>query len=150
MAVVIVTSIILIFLVALSFFGIAFSQMTFFTAFPRTAAYGDPNKLRYIHLKGFFFIISNDIFGNDVIYQNEASNMMFQYNLKPTMNPAEILNSKKDLNIEILDTVKNETMSYTVPHSAKAQAIRFFTAYRDLMQRIHAHKMNVQTNSENK
>ena len=99
MAVVIVTSIILIFLVALSFFGIALSQMTFFTAFPRTAAYGDPNKLRYIHLKGFFFIISNDIFGNDVIYQNEASNMMFQYNLKPTMNPAEILNSKKDLNI---------------------------------------------------
>ena len=124
--------------------------MTFFSAFPRTAAYGDPNKLKYIHLKGFFFIISNDLFGNDVIYQNEASNMMFQYNLKPTMNPAEILNSKKDLNIEILDTVKNETMSYTVPHSAKAQAIRFFTAYRDLMQRIHAHKMNVQTNSENK
>ena len=99
MAVIIVTSIILIFLVALSFFGIALSQMTFFAAFPRTAAYGDPNKLRYI---------------------------------------------------EMLDTIKNETMSYTVPHSAKAQAIRFFTAYRELMQRIHAHKMNTQIKTENK
>ena len=118
-------------------FGLKLSKMTFFCAFPRTAAYGDPNKLVYIHLKGFFFIISKDLFGNDVIYSNEAVNMMFQYNLKPTMNPEEILNSKKVLNIEILDTVTNQTMSYTVQHSNKHMAIKFFTKYRELMQLIH-------------
>lgn len=123
-------------------FGIVLNQQTFFCAFPRIAAYGDPNKLRFIHLKGFFFIISNDIWGNDVVYSNEASNMMFQYNLKPTMNPSEILNSKQPLNIEMLDITTNSTMSYSVPHGNKSQAIRFFTKYRELMNRIHAHQMS--------
>lgn len=123
-------------------FGIMFAKMTFFCAFPRISAYGDTSKLRYIHLKGFFFIISNDIWGKDVVYSNEASNMMFQYNLKPTMNPAEILNSKQPLNIEMLDITTNSTMSYSVPHGSKAQAIRFFTKYRELMNRIHAHQMS--------
>lgn len=128
--------------IASAVFGIVLAKMTFFCAFPRTSAYGDPNKLRFIHLNGFFFIISNDLWGKDVVYSNEATNMMFQYNLKPTMNPAEILNSKQPLNIEMLDTIKNTTMSYSVPHTNKAQAIRFFTKYRELMNRIHAHKMS--------
>ena len=123
-------------------FGIKLAQMTFFCAFPRTSAYGDPNKLRYIHLNGFFFIISNDLFGKDVVYSNEATNMMFQYNLKPTINASEVLNNKKPLNIEILDTTTGQTLSYSVPHANKAQAIRFFTKYRELMNRIHQHKMN--------
>lgn len=122
-------------------FGIKLAQMTFFCAFPRTSAYGDPNKLRYIHLNGFFFIISNDLFGKDVVYSNEATNMMFQYNLKPTINASEVLNNKKPLNIEILDTTTGQTLSYSVPHSSKAQAIRFFAKYRELMNRINQHNM---------
>lgn len=122
-------------------FGIKLAQMTFFCAFPRTSAYGDPNKLRYIHLNGFFFIISNDLFGKDVVYSNEATNMMFQYNLKPTINASEVLNNKKPLNIEILDTTTGQTLSYSVPHSSKAQAIRFFAKYRELMNRINQHIM---------
>ena len=86
-------------------------------------------------------MISNDLWGKDIVYQNEASNMMFQYNLRPTMNPSEILNSKQPLNIEMLDTITGNTMSYSVPHGNKAQAIRFFTKYRELMNRINAHKM---------
>lgn len=121
--------------------GMVLSKKTFFCAFPRTAAYGDPNKLRYIHLNGFFFVISNDLAGKDVVYSNEASNMMFQYNLKPTMNHSEIMNNNQPLNIEMLDVVTNTTMSYSVPHSGKAQAIRFFARYRELMNRIHNHKM---------
>lgn len=128
--------------VSSAIFSVVLAKMTFFCAFPRIAAYGDPNKLRYIHLKGFFFIISNDVWGKDVVYSNEASNMMFQYNLKPTMNPAEILNSKQPLNIEMLDVTTNSTMSYSVPHGNKAQAIRFFTKYRELMNRIHSHQMS--------
>ena len=122
-------------------FGIKLAKMTFFCAFPRTSAYGDPNKLRYIHLNGFFFIISNDLFGKDVVYSNEATNMMFQYNLKPTINASEVLNNKKPLNIEILDTTTGQTLSYSVPHSSKAQAIRFFAKYRELMNRINQHNM---------
>ena len=122
-------------------FAIKLAQMTFFCAFPRTSAYGDPNKLRYIHLNGFFFIISNDLFGKDVVYSNEATNMMFQYNLKPTINASEVLNNKKPLNIEILDTTTGQTLSYSVPHSSKAQAIRFFAKYRELMNRINQHNM---------
>ena len=122
-------------------FGIKLAQMTFFCAFPRTSAYGDPNKLRYIHLNGFFFIISNDLFGKDVVYSNEATNMMFQYNLKPTINASEVLNNKKPLNIEILDTTTGQILSYSVPHSSKAQAIRFFAKYRELMNRINQHNM---------
>ena len=122
-------------------FGIKLAQMTFFCAFPRTSAYGDPNKLRYIHLNGFFFIISNDLFGKDVVYSNEATNMMFQYNLKPTINASEVLNNKKPLNIEILDTTTGQTLSYSVPHSSKAQAIRFFAKYRELLNRINQHNM---------
>lgn len=137
----IVVAVILIIIVAVSIFSIILAQKTFFCAFPRIAAYGDPNKLRYIHLNGFFFVISNDLWGKDIVYQNEASNMMFQYNLRPTMNPSEILNSKQPLNIEMLDTITGNTMSYSVPHGNKAQAIRFFTKYRELMNRINAHKM---------
>ena len=132
--------IIVIIVAFVAIFGIKLAKMTFFCAFPRTAAYGDPNKLRFIHLNGFFFVISNDLWGKDVVYSNEATNMMFQYNLKSTMNPSEVLNSKQPLNIEMLDTVTNTTMSYSVPHGNKAQAIRFFTKYRELMNRIHAHK----------
>jgi hypothetical protein len=126
--------------VALIVLGIILNNCTFFCAFPRTSAYGDPNKLRYIHLKGFFFVISNDIWGKDVVYSNEASNMMFKYNLKSTMNPKEILNSNQPLNIEMLDVVSGKILSYSVPHGNKAQAIRFFTQYRELMNRIHAHQ----------
>lgn len=131
----------LIALIAVCIFSLVLSNKTFFCAFPRTIADGDPNKLRYIHLDGFFFIISNDLWGKDVVYQNEASNMMFQYNLKSSINASEILNSDKPLNIEMLDAITNKQMSYTVPHSAKSQAIRFFTKYRELMNRINQHNM---------
>ena len=127
--------------VAVCILGLVLSKKDFFCAFPRTIADGDPNKLRYIHLNGFFFVISNDLWGKDIVYQNEASNMMFQYNLKPSMNASEILNSNKPLNIEMLDVITNKQMSYTVPHNSKAQAIRFFTKYRELMNRINQHKM---------
>ena len=135
-------------LTCMAVFGVMLAQRTFFCAFPRTSAYGNPNKLRYIHLNGFLFIISNDLWGKDIVYQNEASNMMFQYNLKPTMDPKEILNSKKNLNIEMLDVTTNKQLSYSVPHSNKAQAIRFFNKYRELMQRINQHKINQQANSK--
>lgn len=137
MIILIISILLLILLVIALCIGIKISKMTFFCAFPRTIAYGNPNKLVYIHLKGFFFIISNDLFGNDVIYSNEASNMMFQYNLKPTLNAEEVMNSKKVLNIEILDTVTNQTMSYTVQNSNKALAVKFFIKYKELMQLIH-------------
>ena len=140
--IIIIAIIIVLVAITVAILGVKLAQMTFFCAFPRTSAYGDPNKLRYIHLNGFFFIISNDLFGKDVVYSNEATNMMFQYNLKPTMNTIEILNDKKPLNIEILDTTTGQTLSYSVPHANKAQAIRFFTKYRELMNRIHQHKMN--------
>ncbi len=140
--VIIIAVIITLIVVAVAILGIKLAQMTFFCAFPRTSAYGDPNKLRYIHLNGFFFIISNDVFGKDVVYSNEASNMMFQYNLKPTINASEVLNNKKPLNIEMLDSTTGQTLSYSVPHSCKAQAIRFFAKYRELMNRIHQHQMS--------
>ena len=146
--VVAVVLILLAILVGIAFWGVMLAQKTFFCAFPRTSAYGDPNKLRYIHLNGFLFIISNDLWCKDVVFQSEASNMMFQYNLKSTMDPKEILNSKKNLNIEMLDVTTNTQLSYSVPHSAKAQAIRFFNRYRELMQRINQHKMQQQSNSK--
>ena len=136
-----IVAILFIIIVTACIFGLIISQKDFFCAFPRTSADGDPNKLRYIHLNGFFFIISNDLWGKDVVYQNEASNMMFQYNLKASINANEIMNSNKPLNIEMLDAITGKQMSYTVPHSAKAQAIRFFTKYRELMNRINQHKM---------
>ncbi len=139
--IIIIAIIIVLVAVAVAILGVKLAQMTFFCAFPRTSAYGDPNKLRYIHLNGFFFIISNDLFGKDVVYSNEATNMMFQYNLKPTINASEVLNNKKPLNIEILDTTTGQTLSYSVPHSSKAQAIRFFAKYRELMNRINQHNM---------
>ncbi|MBR1942252.1 hypothetical protein IJ843_00790 [bacterium] len=123
-------------------FGLITSQKIFFLAFPRLAAFGDPNKIRFIHLNGFLFVISNDIWCRDVVFQSEVSNMMFQYNLKPTMYPTEIMSSKKNLNIEMLDVSTNKQMSYTVPHSAKPLAIRFFKKYRELMNRINQHKIN--------
>lgn len=126
---------------AFAVFGMMLSRKVFFCAFPRLAAFGDPNKIRFVHLDGFFFIISNDIWGKDVVYQNEAVNMMFQYNLRSTMNATEILNNKKPLNIEIFDVITKKQMSYTVPHNCKPQAIRFFNKYRELMNRINQHKM---------
>ncbi len=129
-------------------FGVTLAKRTFFCAFPRTSSFGDPNKLRYIHLDGFLFYISNDLWGKDIVFQSEASNMMFQYNLKPTMDPKEILNNKKNLNIEMLDITTNNQLSYSVPHSSKAQAIRFFTKYRELMQRINQHRINQQSKSK--
>ena len=134
-------------LIFLAVFGFILSRKTFFCAFPRLAIDGDPNKLRFIHLDGFFFIISNDLWGKDVVYQNEASNMMFQYNLKSTMYPSEILNTKQPLNIEMLDVITNKQMSYTVPHNSKAQAIRFFMRYRELMNRIQQHELKKQQGS---
>lgn len=139
----IIAAIVVLVITFLIFIGnIILAKKTFFCAFPRLAVDGDPNKLRYIHLNGFFFIISNDIAGKDIVYQNEASNMMFQYNLKPMMQATEILNSKKDLVIEMLDVVSNRQMSYVVPHSQKTQAIKFFTRYRELMNRINRHKVS--------
>lgn len=123
-------------------FSMIISKKVFFCAFPRLAAFGDPNKIRFIHLNGFFFIISNDLWGKDIVYQNEASNMLFQYNLKPTLDASEILNNKKPLNIEMLDITTQNQMSYAVPHNSKAQAIRFFKKYRELMNRINKHKMS--------
>ena len=141
---VIVIIFLLIGLTAFGIFSFLISKKTFFCAFPRLAAYGDPNKIRFIHLDGFFFIISNDIWGKDVVYQNEAINMMFKYNLKSTMYASEILNNKQPLIIEMLDTNTNKQMSYSVPHGSKPQAIRFFMKYRDLMNRINKHNnMNI-------
>ncbi len=139
--VIIVVAVLLIIFSAFSIFSLLISKKVFFCAFPRLAAFGDPNKMRFIHLNGFFFIISNDIWCKDIVYQNEAVNMMFQYNLRSTMNATEILNNKKPLNIEMFDTVSKKQMSYTVPHNCKPQAIRFFNKYRELMNRINQHKM---------
>lgn len=139
--VIIVVAVVLIIFSAFSIFSLLISKKVFFCAFPRLAAFGDPNKMRFIHLNGFFFIISNDIWCKDIVYQNEAVNMMFQYNLRSTMNATEILNNKKPLNIEMFDTVSKKQMSYTVPHNCKPQAIRFFNKYRELMNRINQHKM---------
>ena len=77
----ILTALIVIFVV----FSILTANMCYFCAFPRTSAYGDPNKLRFIHLKGFLFVISNDLFCNDVVFSTEVTNMSFQYNLKPIL-----------------------------------------------------------------
>ncbi len=126
---------------AFAIFSLMISKKVFFCAFPRLSIYGDPNKIRFIHLDGFFFVISNDIWGRDVVYQNEASNMMFKYNLKSTMFASEILNNKQPLNIEMLDVLTNKQMSYSVPHGSKPQAIRFFMKYRELMDRIKKHNM---------
>lgn len=115
------------------------SKKTFFCAFPRIAAYGNPNRIRYIHLKGFLFIISNDIWCKDIVYQNEAVNMAFQYNLKPQLIPSEVLNNKKPLNIEMLDMKTGDNLSYSVPHSNKFKAIMFFKSYKELMDRVYAH-----------
>ena len=137
---VIIILFILVLLTAFGIFSFMISQKVFFCAFPRLEIYGDPNKMRFVHLDGFFFIISNDLWGKDIVYQNEASNMMFKYNLKSTMYPSEILNNKQPLNIEMLDITTNKQMSYSVPHGSKPQAIRFFMKYRELMQRIGKHK----------
>lgn len=133
---------VLIVFIALAIFAFAIRNKVFFCAFPRLAIDGDPNKLRFIHLDGFFFIISNDIWGKDIVFQTEAENMMFQYNLKPAINATEILNNKKPLIIEMYDSVKQKRMSYVVRHSQKPQAIRFFSKYKELMDRINQHKMN--------
>ncbi|MGN0017814.1 MAG: hypothetical protein ACI37S_02115 [Candidatus Gastranaerophilaceae bacterium] len=117
-----------------------FSKKICFKAYPRIPAYGDINKVRYIHLNGFHFIISNDLWGKNIVYRNEAVNMAFQYNLKPELIPSEILSNKKPLNIEILDITTNNNLSYSVPHSNKIKAILFFKNYRELIQRIYEHK----------
>ncbi len=134
----ILTALIVIFVV----FSILTANMCYFCAFPRTSAYGDPNKLRFIHLKGFLFVISNDLFCNDVVFSTEVTNMSFQYNLKPILMYADVLNNKKPLNIEMLDNSTGEQYSYSVPHSSKGMAIKFFKNYRELMQRISQHEKN--------
>lgn len=139
---VIIVSVLLILFIAFGIFSFIISKKVFFCAFPRLEIYGDPNKIRFVHLDGFLFYISNDIWGKDIVYQNEAINMMFKYNLKSTMYASEVLNNKKPLNIDMLDTVTNKQMSYSVPHNSKPQAIRFFMKYRDLMQRIANHNEN--------
>ena len=139
---VIIVSVLLILFIAFGIFSFIISKKVFFCAFPRLEIYGDPNKIRFVHLDGFLFYISNDIWGKDIVYQNEAINMMFKYNLKSTMYASEVLNNKKPLNIDMLDTVTNKQMSYSVPHNSKPQAIRFFMKYRDLMQRIGNHNQN--------
>ena len=98
--------------------------------------------MRFVHLDGFLFYISNDLWGKDIVFQSEATNMMFKYNLKPTMYASEILNNKRPLNIDMLDTSTNKQLSYSVPHGSKPQAIRFFMKYRDLMQRIGKHNQS--------
>ena len=123
-----------------------FCKKTCFKAYPRIPAYGDINKERYIHLNGFHFIISNDLWAKDIVYRNEAVNLVFQYNLKPELIPSEVLNNKNPLNIEILDITNNENLSYSVHNSNKIKAILFFKAYRELIQRIYEHKNNENKN----
>ncbi len=137
----IVVSISVVAFIVFVIFSLMISKKVFFCAFPRLAIYGNPNKIRFIHLNGFFFVISNDIWCKDIVYQNEAVNMMFQYNLRSTMNATEILNNKKPLIIEMLDVNTKKQMSYTVPHNCKPQAIRFFNKYRELINRINQHKV---------
>ena len=114
------------------------SKKNFFCAYPRIPLYGDQKKLKYIFLRGFLFIISNDIFCNEIVYQNEAVNLAFQYNLKPDLDPKEILKDRKPLNLEILDIKTGETLSYIVPNSNKIRALIFFNSFRSLIQKIYS------------
>ncbi|MBR2526299.1 hypothetical protein IKE67_07505 [bacterium] len=139
---VLIILLILLILIAFGIFSFMISRKVFFCAFPRLEIYGDPNKMRFVHLDGFLFYISNDLWGKDIVFQSEATNMMFKYNLKPTMYASEILNNKRPLNIDMLDTSTNKQLSYSVPHGSKPQAIRFFMKYRDLMQRIGKHNQS--------
>ena len=129
---------ILLFLILLAVIFYVRSKKNFFCAYPRTEIYGDTKQLKFIFLKGFLFIIANDIFCTDIEYQNEIVNLAFKYNLKPDLNPKEVLKDKNPLNIEIMDVKTGETLSYSVKTNAnKIRAIVFFNNYRKLIERIY-------------
>ena len=56
---------------------------------------------------------------------------------RPGVTRDTISGAVANRDIEILDTVTNQTMSYTVQNANKPMAIKFFKKYRELIQLIN-------------